>query len=39
MTSYKGVDRYATVRERVNDLVRSTESVQAILDEIGRAHV
>ena len=34
MTSYKGVDRYATVRERVNDLVRSTESVQAILDGV-----
>lgn len=34
MTSYKGVDHYATVRERVNDLFRSTESVQAILDGV-----
>lgn len=34
MTSYKGVDHYATVRERVNDLFRSTESVQAIFDGV-----
>ena len=34
MTSYKGVDHYATVRERINDLFRSTESVQAIFDGV-----
>lgn len=34
MTSYKGVDHYATVRERVNDLFRRTESVQAIFDGV-----
>ncbi|MDI3339709.1 MAG: GAF domain-containing protein [Sphaerobacter sp.] len=34
MTTYKGVDPYATVRERLNSLFRQTESLLALFDGV-----